>query len=213
MQELLKQDNEGDLTIGGVNVGIVTLANKVAEQIENTAAKDYELETMKENLNKRMKEIDDIIQAIKTNGSMAAVFANTLLENDNKKKDLTTRIELRETEIRKRTLTRLEVLRWLQAYISKDFADNVDDEFVYKALRTLVQYVIVDSELPKKPTKKDLWVSLLIGMCICDFGEMLPAEAKRQGLDKERRDSANGSIEPQKENHQQQEAVGYSSIL
>ena len=162
----MKQDNEGDLTIGGVNVGIVTLANKVAEQIENTTAIDYELEIMKENLNKRMKEKNNIIQAIKDNVAIAAVLANTLLEADNKIKDLTTRIELRETETRKRTLTRLEVLRWIQSNISKDLADNVDDEFIYKALRTLVQYVIVDSGLPKKPTTKDLWVSLLIGMRI-----------------------------------------------
>ena len=73
VEELLKQDNEGDPTIGGVNVGIVTLANKVAEQIENTTAIDYELEIMKENLNKRMKEKNNIIQAIKDNGAIAAV--------------------------------------------------------------------------------------------------------------------------------------------
>ena len=121
---------------------------------------------MKENLNKRMKEKNNIIQAIKDNGAIATVLANTWLETDNKIKDLTTRIELRETEIRKRTLTRLEVLRWIQSNISKDLADNVDDEFIYKALRTLVQYVIVDSGLPKKPTTKYLWVSLLIGMRI-----------------------------------------------
>mgnify|MGYP001042226945 FL=1 len=213
VKELLKQDNEGDPTIGGVNVGIVTLANKVAEQIENTAAVDYELEAMKENLNKRIKEKDNIIQAIKDNGAIAAVLANTLIETDNIIQELTTRIQLRETETRKRTLTRLEVLRWLQSNISKDFTDNVDDEFIYKALRTLVQYVIVDSRLPKKPTTKDLWVSLLIGMRICDFGEMLPAEAKRQDIDKEGGDNANGSNEPQKENHQQKETVGDSSIL
>lgn len=213
VQELLNQDNEGDPTIGGVNVGIVALANRVAEQIEGTAAVDYELETMRENLNKRMKEKDNIIQAIKDNGAIAAVLANTLIETDAKIQDLTTRIELRETEARKRTLTKLEVLRWLQANISKDFANNVDDEFIYKALRTLVQYVIIDSELPKKPTKKDLWTSLLIGMRICDFGSMLPAEAKRQGIDKERGDITNGSTEPQKENHQQKESVGDSSVL
>lgn len=132
---------------------------------------------MKENLNKRMKEKNNIIQAIKDNGAIAAVLAYTLLETDNK----ITRIELRETETRKRTLTRLEVLRWIQSNISKDLADNVDDEFIYKALRTLVQYVIVDSGLPKKPTTKDLWVSLLIGMRICNFGSMLPVEAKKAG--------------------------------
>ena len=209
----MKQDNEGDPTIGGVNVGIVTLANKVAEQIENTTAIDYELEIMKENLNKRMKEKNNIIQAIKDNVAIAAVLANTLLEADNKIKDLTTRIELRETETRKRTLTRLEVLRWIQSNISKDLADNVDDEFIYKALRTLVQYVIVDSGLPKKPTTKDLWVSLLIGMRICNFGSMLRLRLKRQGIDKEEGDNANGSTEPQKENHQQNESVGDSYIL
>lgn len=213
VQELLNQDNEGDPTIGGVNVAIVTLANKVAEQIENTTAIDYELETMKDNLNKRMKEKNNIIQAIKYNGAIAAVLANTLLETDNKIKDLTTRIQLRETDTKRQTLTKLEVLRWLEHNIDKDFTTNTDDEFIYKALRTLVQYVIVDSELPKKPTKKDLWISLLIGMRICDFGEMLPAEAKRQGLDKERRDNAKDSTEVKKENHQQQETVGDSSIL
>lgn len=41
MQELLKQDYEGEPTIGGVNVGIVALANKVAEQIENTVAIEF----------------------------------------------------------------------------------------------------------------------------------------------------------------------------
>lgn len=76
-----------------------------------------------------------------------------------------------------------------------------------------MQYVIVDSRLPQKPTTKNLWTSLLIGMRICDFGEMLPAEAKRQGIDKEGCDNANGTIEPKKENHQQQETVGDSSIL
>ena len=50
-------------------------------------------------------------------------------------------------------------------------------------------------------------------MRICDFGEMLPAEAKRQGIDKEGGDNTNGSNEPKKENHQQQETVGDSSML
>ena len=50
-------------------------------------------------------------------------------------------------------------------------------------------------------------------MRICDFGSMLPAEAKRQGIDKERGDITNGSTEPQKENHQQKESVGDSSVL
>lgn len=213
VQELLNQDNEGDPTIGGVNVGIVTLANKVAEQIENTTAIDYELQAMRENLQKRIKEKDNIIQAIKDNGAIAAVLANTLLETDNKIKDLTTRIQLRETDTKRQTLTKLEVLRWLEHNIDKDFTTNTDDEFIYKALRTLVQYVIVDSGLPKKPTKKDLWISLLIGMRICDFGSMLPIEAKRQGIVKEGGDNANGSNEPKKENHQQKESVGDSSML
>ena len=213
VQELLKQDNEGAPTIGGVNVGIVALANKVAEQIENTAAIDYELQAMRENLQKRIKEKDNIIQAIKDNGAIAAVLANTLIETDNIIQELTTRIQLRETDTKRQTLTKLEVLRWLEHNIDKDFTTNTDDEFIYKALRTLVQYVIVDSRLPKKPTKKDLWISLLIGMRICDFGEMLPAEAQRQGIDKEGGDNANGTIEPKKENHQQQETVGDSSVL
>ena len=85
--------------------------------------------------------------------------------------------------------------------------------YTLSALRTLVQYVIVDSGLPKKPTTKDLWVSLLIGMRIWNFGSILPVEAKRQGIDKEGGDNAKGSTEPQKENHQQNESVGDSYIL